>query len=124
MDRPDGDDADNIKDSYRCDEFIDCQNMSDVAGCSVSVIPAMIAFGIVSGLMVLGALLLAVILLVLVLAFKSDRTRSSGPCFLFTIILASLLGFISTYSFYGKPTKASCGFQPWLLGLAVMLLVS
>ena len=98
--------------------------MSDEAGCNASVIPAMIAFGVASGLMVLGALLLAIALLILTFVVKSDRAFSSGPCFLFAIIFASLLGFISTYSFYGKPTKASCGFQPWLLGLAVMLLVS
>ena len=124
MERPDEDDADNIKKSYRCDQFIDCQNMSDEIGCSASVIPAMITFGIVTGLLLLLSLLLAVVLLALTFGLKSERVLSSGPFFLLMIILASLLGFVSTYSFYGKPTKASCGFQPWLLGPAIMLLVS
>ena len=124
IERPDGDDVNNIDDSYRCDEFIDCQNMSDESGCSVSIIPAMITFGIVTGLLLCLLLLLAVVVFALHFGFKSERVLSAGPLFLLTIIAASFLGFISTYSFYGKPTKPSCGFQPWLLGPAIMLLVS
>ena len=98
--------------------------MSDETGCGTSVIPAMIVFGILTGLMLLLTLLSIVALFILTFVMKSERTHSSGPFYLLTIIAASILGLISTYSFYGKPTKASCGFQPWLLGPAVMLLVS
>jgi hypothetical protein len=122
LERPDGEDADNIKKSYRCDQFVDCHNMSDEIGCPTSVVPAMIFFGILTGLLLLLSLVLMMTLFVLTFRFKSQRTLSSGPLYLFLIILASMLGFVSTYSFYGKPTKASCGFQPWLLGSAIMLL--
>ena len=84
----------------------------------------MIAFGIVTGLMLLTTLLLIVALFVLTFVTKSKRAHSSGPFYLLSIIVASIFGLISTYSFYGKPTQASCGFQPWLLGPAIMLLVS
>ena len=124
FENPDEDDVDQIDYEYRCDQHLDCQNMSDESGCSGSVIPAMITFGIVNGVIILFTLLLLVALLILKFSVKSARVQSSGPLFLLTLIAASLLGFVSTYSFFGKPTKASCGFQPWLLGPAIMLMVS
>lgn len=124
LQRPDSDDVDKIDIDYRCDEYLDCHNMSDEWGCSPSILPGMIVLGIVAGLLILLWLLLAVLLIIVAIFFEVERVKSSGTLFLLTLTSAAILGLISTYSFYGKPHKVSCGFQPWLLGPAIMLLIS
>ena len=124
LQRPDSDDVDHIDIDYRCDEYIDCHNMSDEWGCSPSILPGMIVLGIVTGLLILLFLLLAVLVILAWMLLDLERIQSSGPLFLLTLTAAALLGLLSTYSFYGKPHKVSCGFQPWLLGPAIMLLIS
>ena len=52
------------------------------------------------------------------------RVKASSPTFLIIIILSCLLGYISEYSWYGRPHPVACGFRSWLLGLVVVSLVS
>merc|ERR1712063_162951 len=52
------------------------------------------------------------------------RVRASSPIFLLVMALSGILGFASTYAWYGKPHPVACGFQPWLLGLSVVSLIS
>ena len=92
--------------------------------CSASIIPAMITFGIVAGLLILIFFALAILIIILALCVKVERIVHSGPLYILTITFAAIMGLISTYSFYGKPTKVSCGFQLWLLGPPIMLLIS
>mmetsp|Transcript_3763 Transcript_3763/g.4667 ORF Transcript_3763/g.4667 Transcript_3763/m.4667 type:complete len:296 (+) Transcript_3763:1288-2175(+) len=91
--------------------------------CSLSIIPAMITFGIVTGLLIIFYFLLGIVVLILGLCIKVERI-TVGFVYILTITFAAIMGLISTYSFYGKPTKVSCGFQPWLLGPPIMLLIS
>ena len=124
LEKPKGDDIDFIDIDYHCDQYIDCQNMSDEGyDCSLSIIPAMITFGIVTGLLIIFYFLLGIVVLILGLCIKVERI-TVGFVYILTITFAAIMGLISTYSFYGKPTKVSCGFQPWLLGPPIMLLIS
>lgn len=52
------------------------------------------------------------------------RVKASSPTFLLIVILSCILGYLSEYSWYGRPHTVACGFRPWLLGLAVVSLVS
>merc|ERR1712137_81909 len=124
LEAPDEDDIDNIAIDYHCDQYIDCQNMSDEGyDCSGSIIPAMITFGIITGLLFFVFVFLAILIIVLRL-LKIERIVHSGPMYILTITFAGMVGILALYSFYGKPTKVSCGFQPWLLGPPIMLLIS
>jgi hypothetical protein len=50
LESPGGNDPNNIKDYYICDQFIDCDNMSDEGlNCTPSYIAVFIAFGIITG---------------------------------------------------------------------------
>merc|ERR1712137_15360 len=125
LESPDGDDIDFIDIDYHCDQYIDCKNMSDEGfECSASIIPAMITFGIIIGLLIIFFFFLGILIIVLALCVKVERVVQSGPLYILTITFAAILGLISTYSFYGKPTTVSCGFQPWLVGPPIMLLIS
>merc|ERR1711862_285846 len=52
------------------------------------------------------------------------RVKLSSPPFLIIITVSILVGFCSVYAWFGQPNKVGCGFQPWLLGLAVNSMVA
>jgi len=122
---PDGGSFDDIDEDYYCDSFIDCHNMSDEgSGCATNYIALFIAFGIITGILILMSCCLLPFVVVFGFIVPRRRVRASSPPFLIVIILSSILGFISTYAWYGKPHPVACGFQPWLLGLAVVSMVA
>merc|ERR1712063_34932 len=122
---PDGGSFDDIDEDYYCDSFIDCHNMSDEgSGCATNYIALFIAFGIITGILILMSCCLLPFVVVFGFIVPRRRVRASSPPFLIVIILSSILGFISTYAWYGKPHHVACGFQPWLLGLAVVSMIS
>lgn len=122
---PDGGSFDDIDADYYCDSFIDCHNMSDEgSGCSTNYIALFIAFGIITGILILMTCCLLPFVVVFGFIIPRRRVRASSPPFLIIIILSSIVGFASTYAWYGKPHPVACGFQPWLLGLAVVSMVA
>lgn len=122
---PDGDDPNNISSHYICDQFIDCDNMSDEGfDCAPSYVATFIAFGILTGLLVLTLPIFVIFAIVFGIILKRKRVRVQSPIFLLGMCLAAFIGYCSTYSWYGKPHPVACFFQPWLLGVAVNLLVA
>ena len=120
---PDGDDVNYIKGDYECDQFIDCHNMSDEGyQCTPSFIIAFIIVGILTGIVILVSCLLLPVVLVFGICVRRHRIFLSGTVFLIILVLSSLLGFVSTYAWYGKPHVVSCNFQLWLFGLATTAL--
>jgi len=116
---------DDIDSNYICDHFIDCPNLSDESGdCDANYTALFIAFGILTGILILVTCCLIPFVIVFGFIFPRRRIKASSPTFLILIILSCLLGFISEYSWYGRPHPVGCGFRPWLLGLAVVSLVS
>jgi len=121
--KPDGDDVNYIKGDYECDQFIDCHNMSDEGyQCTPSFIIAFIIVGILTGIVILVSCLLLPVVLVFGICVRRHRIFLSGTVFLIILVLSSLLGFVSTYAWYGKPHVVSCNFQLWLFGLATTAL--
>jgi len=122
---PDGDDPNNIHIDYECDQFIDCDNMSDEAyQCTPSLVVAFIVVGIITGLLI-GInfwFIPAVILFGCIV--QRNRILLAGRLFLLCLGVAAFLGLVSTYTWYGKPETAACNFQVWLFGLSVTILVS
>jgi len=52
------------------------------------------------------------------------RMRTASPFFLNVLLLSVILGYCSTYAWYGKPHKVACAFQPWLLGLSSISMIA
>ena len=122
---PDGDNPPNIDITYHCDHFIDCGNLSDeTADCSSNYTILFIVYGVITGLFILIAILFLIITIFFGFIVKRRRITAASPFFLVIVCLSCILGFASTYSWYGKPQKVACGFQPWLLGIAIISLVS
>eukprot|EP00339_Tiarina_fusa_P008871 CAMPEP_0117028216 /NCGR_PEP_ID=MMETSP0472-20121206/20533_1 /TAXON_ID=693140 ORGANISM="Tiarina fusus, Strain LIS" /NCGR_SAMPLE_ID=MMETSP0472 /ASSEMBLY_ACC=CAM_ASM_000603 /LENGTH=809 /DNA_ID=CAMNT_0004735637 /DNA_START=20 /DNA_END=2449 /DNA_ORIENTATION=+ len=119
LETPDGDDVDFIKGKYECDQFIDCHNMSDEGyQCTPSFIIAFIIVGIITGIVILVSCLVIPIILVFGICVRRHRIFLSGTVFLVILALSAIFGFISTYTWYGKPHVVSCNFQLWLFGLS------
>lgn len=119
LETPDGDDVNYIKGDYECDQFIDCANMSDEGyHCTPSFIIAFIIVGIITGILILVSCLLIPVVLVFGICVRRHRIFLSGTVFLIILVFSSLLGFISTYAWYGKPHPVACNFQLWLFGLS------
>ena len=126
LERPDGDDIDNIERHYYCDKFIDCKNISDESsdGCGSNYVVLFIVFGIITGILILMALLFLPFVIIFGWIIPRTRIRATSPLFMIFLIFTCILGYISTFTWYGKPHPVACGFQPWLLGLAVVSMVS
>ena len=123
--KPDRHGAHNIAESYHCDHFIDCDNMSDESGhCSANYKVTFIVFGVITGILILFSCCLIPVVLFFGYVVRRKRIRASSPPFLILICLSCAVGFASTYAWYGKPHPVACGFQPWLLGLSVVSLIS
>ena len=117
--------VDDIDSNYHCDHFIDCHNMSDESSdCSSDFIIVFIVFGIITGLLVLLCVLLIVFVIVFGLCLKYRRLRVASPFFLILILLSMIVGYISIYSWFGKPNTIACNFQPWLLGISVNSMIT
>lgn len=121
---PDSDDVDEIRADYHCDQFIDCQNFSDESSGCTSYLGLFIGFGIVSGLLIVLALVLALFVIVFGYVLKYRRVRASSPLFLLLILASIIVGLSSIFAWFGKPHPVACGFQPWLLGLSAISLIS
>merc|ERR1712137_204236 len=121
---PDRSDVDDIGSSYYCDEFIDCQNLSDEGdGCKTNIIVFYIIMGIITGLLILFAFVLLIFVIIFGIILKYRRLRVASPPFL-TLLLATLIvGFSSVFAWFGKPHPVACAFQPWLLGLPTISMI-
>jgi len=121
---PDGSDIDEIDSEYHCDNFIDCKNMSDEHhDCSSDYIGLFIAFGIITGLLILIAIGLIVFVIVFGYVLHYRRLKAASPPFLLMILCSIILGYISVFAWFGKPHPVACGFQPWLLGLSSISMI-
>ena len=122
---PGGSNPPNIDYTYYCDSFIDCGNLSDeIVGCQYNYLVLFIVFGIAAGLFILLAILFFILTIIFGFIFPRKRVRVASPTFLIIVIISCIIGFASIYSWFGKPQKVACGFQPWLLGIAIISLVS
>jgi len=122
---PDGDSFDDIDSVYHCDQFIDCHNLSDEStDCSSNYLILFIVFGIVTCLLILITCTFIPFIIVFGFIIQRKRVRASSPIFLMIMALSGILGYASTFAWYGKPHPVACGFQPWLLGLAVVSMIS
>ena len=123
--KPDGGDFDDIDFTYFCDSFIDCHNFSDESsdGCATNYMAVFIFFGIVTGLLILMTCCMIPFVSLFGFIFPRKRVRASSPVFLMIVCFSCIMGFSSTFGWYGKPHFISCNFQR-LLGLAVVSLIS
>ena len=125
LEKPGNNDPNNIADYYECDQYIDCDNMSDEGfQCVPSYIAVFIAFGIITGLLILTLPVFAIFAIIFGFIVKRRRIRKLSPTFLLFLLVAAFVGYCSTYAWYGKPNLVACNFQPWLLGLSVNLMIS
>jgi len=123
---PDGDDVKYIKEYYRCDGYIDCQNMSDEGyDCATSYTILFIVMGIITALMILCILFCCVpFALVFGCCISRARVRTARPLFLLVICASCIVGCACTYAWYGKPQLVACNFQSWLLALSATSLIA
>ena len=125
LSKPKGNNPHYIAFHYRCDQFIDCDNMSDEdLSCSPSYVATFISFGIITGMLVLTVPLFAASAIAFGFIWKKRRIRLISPVFLVGMCIATMLGYLSTFAWYGQPNEVACNFQPWMLGLAVNLMIS
>jgi len=125
LDAP-GPDAELLADFYHCDLFIDCYNFSDETyECeSSNWLALFVVFGILTGIMILFALVMLCFTIAFGYIRPLQRVLSASLPFLIIIILSIIVGFSSIYAWFGQPHPVACGFQPWLLGLPVVCMVA
>ena len=122
---PDSSDVDDIDIDYHCDNFIDCQNLSDESyDCSSNYTILFIVFGIITGLLICISLILLIFVCIFGCILKYRRVRVASPFFLIVILLSMIVGYSSIYAWFGKPHPVACAFQPWLLGLPVISMIA
>ena len=124
LDAP-GPDAKNIAAHYYCDNFMDCHNFSDESGdCASNYTAVFIVFGIITGILIIISFLLIPITIILGVVVKVVRVRTASPPFLTILLISIIVGYGSIYAWFGQPNAVACGFQPWLLGLAVNSMIA
>ena len=122
---PDGNDIDDIDYDYHCDHFIDCKNLSDESyNCSSNFTILFIVFGVITGLLICFAFLLIIFVLIFGIFLKYKRLKKRSPTFLIILLLSIIIGFSSIFAWMGKPHPVACGFQPWLLGIPTISMIT
>ena len=122
---PDGSDIDDIDSGYHCDNFIDCENLSDESvDCSSNYTALFITFGIITSCLILIACALLVFTILFGVFLKYQKLRAISPTFLVIMLLSIIIGYFSVFAWFGKPHPVACAFQPWLLGLPVLSMVT
>jgi len=122
---PDGGTFDDIDSDYHCDYFLDCKNMSDESNdCSSDYIIVFIVFGIITGILIIVLILFSIFVVIFGLCFQYRRLRKASPVFLLVLLVSIFLGYVSVYSWFGRPHPVACGFQPWLLGLPTISMIA
>ena len=115
----------NLNMNYHCDQFIDCYNISDESvDCETNYVIVYIVFSIITFVLILIAILFIIFTIVFGIVLKKRNLRAASPSFLIVICISCIVGYSSIYAWYGKPNAVACGFQPWLLGLSVVSMVS
>ena len=121
---PDSRNVDDIDSEYHCDQFIDCQNLSDErVDCSQNYLAMYIVFGVLTLVFMLIVVLLSVFVVMFGIIMGYRRLRASSPSFLLLMLLSMFVGYSSIFTWYGKPHPVACGFQPWLLGLSTISMI-
>ena len=123
---PGADNPSNIDIDYYCDSFIDCENLSDEStdGCKSNYLTVFIIYGILAIILIAIAILFLIFTILFGMLFPRRVVRSASPFFLLITILSCIIGYISIFTWFGKPQKVACGFQPWLLGLSFLSMIS
>ena len=121
---PPGPDAKNIDEKYRCDQFIDCYNLSDEEGCTPSMPAGYIAIGILLGLSIIFAVICILFTILFGYIIRRRRVRTASPLFLIIICCSCIVGFGSDYAYFGQDSPVSCIFRMWLVTLAVITMIS
>src|SRR3990167_11070432 len=113
LEKPDGDDPVNIDEDYICDQYIDCDNMSDEGfDCSLSYVISFIIIGIINGALMLVVPFFMLFAIAFGIIWKKRRIRILSPVFLLGMCVAAIGGYASVYSWFGKPDTVACNFQP------------
>ena len=123
---PDKSDIDEIDSDYYCDKFIDCKNFSDESsdGCSSNFLILFIVFGILAGILICIAVILIVFVVIFGYVLQYRRVLKASPFFLILILVSVIIGISSIYAWFGKPHPVACAFQPWLLGLPCLSMIT
>ena len=122
---PDNSDINNIASEYYCDQFIDCKNLSDEStDCYSNYLVVFIVFGIIIGILILVCIGLLIFVIVFGVILRYRRLRTVSPTILVLLLISIIVGYSSLYAWFGKPHPVACGFQPWLLGLASIGMIS
>eukprot|EP01095_Lingulamoeba_sp_RSL-Kostka_P010073 TRINITY_DN354_c0_g3_i5.p1 TRINITY_DN354_c0_g3~~TRINITY_DN354_c0_g3_i5.p1 ORF type:complete len:633 (+),score=213.93 TRINITY_DN354_c0_g3_i5:751-2649(+) len=125
IESPDGNDPDNIPITYECDQFIDCDNMSDEHwSCSPSYKITFLIFGIITCFLIFHVFIYIGFTIIFGFIFVRRTVKGISPVFLIMMCVAAIIGYASTFAWYGKPHTAACIFQPWLLSLSICFLIS
>jgi len=126
IEKPDGDDINYIDDTYICDGFIDCKNFSDESynGCATNYMAVFIAFGVITGLLILMAIGFIIFVIFFGFIVPRKRVRAASPIFLLMVAISGIIGYISIYAWFGKPHVVGCNFQSWLLGLGITCMLA
>jgi len=83
-----------IASNYHCDQFIDCNNISDEStNCASNYVIIFIIFGIVTGVLISIAGLLVVFVIAFGIKWKYRRLRNASPFFLIVLLLSCGLWF-------------------------------
>ena len=115
----------NIEYNYHCDQFIDCENLSDESvDCSSNYVQLMIIFGSIYGFLMIISIIFLICTIIFGFIIRKKRIISASPVFLLIIVFSAMIGSTSIYAWYGKPNKVACGFQPWLLGLPIVSIIA
>ena len=80
----------NIDLNYHCDNFIDCENISDESSdnCSSNYVNLFIIFGAINCYLIAVAILFAIFTIIFGFIFRRKRVISASPLFLLIIVIS------------------------------------
>ena len=124
--KPGANNPSNIDINYYCDSFIDCENLSDesTGDCKSNYVAVFIIYGVIAIILIGIAIIFFIFTIFFGLIFPRRVVRSASPFFLIITIISCIIGYISIFTWFGKPQKVACGFQPWLLGLSFLSMIA